>query len=119
MAFKMCNSVIRDPQGRVKFKRLSGPGADHYHIGVWVEADDPAQMERVTHVEYLLHPSFGNRLRRSENRKNDFSITFWAWGVFEVEARVFVQGQPEPERITHFLDIKLPADTGDNNVDVT
>ena len=48
MAFKMCNSVIRDPQGRGKVKRLSGPGADHYHIGVWVEADDPAQMERVT-----------------------------------------------------------------------
>ncbi|WP_207382945.1 pYEATS domain-containing protein [Pseudaestuariivita atlantica] len=115
----MQNSVIRDPKGRVKFKRLSADGADHYHIGVWIESDDPELMDRVSHVEYTLHPSFPNRERRSENRRNDFSITFWAWGRFDVEARVFVEGEAEPFRITHRLNIQLPADTGANYVDVT
>lgn len=119
MSFKMRNSVIRDPKGRVKFKRLSATGGDHYHIGVWVEAEDSALMDRVTHVDYTLHPSFPKPDRRSENRRNDFSITFWAWGVFEVTARIFVEGETAPRTITHMLDIKLPADTGDNYVDVT
>ncbi|MEL6808306.1 MAG: pYEATS domain-containing protein [Pseudomonadota bacterium] len=119
MTYKMCNSVIKDPKGRVKFKRLSATGGDHYHVGVWVEADTAEELDRVTHVEYLLHPSFPNRNRRSDNRKNDFSITFWAWGAFKVEARVYLRGVAEPVPISHFLDIKLPADTGQNYVDVT
>lgn len=118
MAYRLRNSVIRDPKGRIKFRRLSASGGEHYHIGVWLEADTETEMDRVTRVEYLLHPTFPNPNRSSANRKNDFSITFWAWGAFEIVATVHL-ADGETEQVRHRMDISLPADTGENYIDVT
>lgn len=120
MTYRMKNSIIRDPKGRIKFRRPAGAKNDLYHIGVWLEADSPAEMDRVTKVEYLLHPSFANRLRSSANRRNDFSITFWAWGFFEIEATVYLAGGEANNalKIKHLLDVNLPSDTGTNYVQV-
>ena len=40
--------------------------------------------------------------RQSENRANDFSITFWAWGAFEIVATVhFVDTAMTPLELRH------------------
>jgi transcription initiation factor IIF auxiliary subunit len=120
MAYRLKNSVIRDPGGRIKFRKLKEGGYEHYHIGVWLEADSEREMDRVSLVEYELHPSFEKRLRSSKNRSNDFSITFWSWGTFVIRALVhLVDKEAHPLVITHQLEYDLPADDGTNYVDFT
>jgi transcription initiation factor IIF auxiliary subunit len=118
MGFRLNNSIIRDPDGRIKFKRLKEGGYDHYHVGVWLEADDERDLERVEWVEYELHPSFRNRVRTSHNRANDFSITFWSWGTFHIQAKVHLAGA-DTVTVERELNYDLPADTGSNYVQVS
>ncbi len=112
-SYQLRESVIRTPSGKIKFRKR-GSGSAHYHIGVWLASLTDVDRNAVSHVEYLLHPSFANRNRRSANRANDFSITFWAWGAFDIKATVhFVNPDREPVTLTHKLSIQLPEDTGD------
>ena len=117
MAYRLRSSVIRNPDGKIKFRRSPSSETDHYHLGVSVVADSETELDAVDRVEYELHPTFRNRIRNSFNRKNDFSITFWAWGAFEIAATIhFVDPDADPEVIKHTLSIKLPTDTGENYV---
>lgn len=118
-SYKLKNNVIRDPKGRVKYKKFTPEGHEHYHIGLWVEADSEQELDQIQYVEYELHPSFQNRIRKSENRKNDFSITFWSWGTFKVSAKLHMIGRQEPILISHDLKYELPQDTLENYVDVS
>jgi transcription initiation factor IIF auxiliary subunit len=108
--FRLSNSVIRSPEGKIKFRRFSPNGYEHYHIGVWLESDDPEGLNLVSEVEYELHPTFATRVRRSRNRANNFSITFWSWGTFRVKAKVFLVDRDEPIFVEHDLQYDLPAD---------
>ncbi len=121
MAYRLRNRVIKNPEGKVKFKRLRDGGYEHYHIGVWLEADTEREMDHVDHVEYVLHPTFPNRERTSYNRGNDFSITFWSWGTFTVEAHIHFAGRSgkEPQIIRHDLAYELPPDSPDNYIEIT
>ena len=115
MSFSLRDSVIKTHDGKIKYRQFSEGGAEHYHIGVWLTNSDDSEMDQVEFVEYTLHPSFSRRERRSSNRDNDFSITFWAWGAFQIEARVhFVDPGMTPQTLHHKLGVRLPADTGDN-----
>lgn len=119
MPYNLRNSVIRNPDGKIKFKQSDESGTEHYHLGVWLVADSEAELDAVDSVEYFLHPTFRNRIRKSANRKNDFSVTFWAWGAFSIEATIhFVDPSVPSESVTHTLSVKLPADTGKNYVQV-
>ncbi len=116
--FRLANSIIRNPEGKIKFRRFSNDGYEHYHVGLWLEASDPDALNAVTHVTYELHPTFANRVRTSRNRANNFSITFWSWGTFDVKAEVHLADKEEPVIVHHELQYDLPADDGEY-IDVT
>ena len=117
MTLRLDQQVIRNPQGRIKYRRFHPTGREHYHLGLWLEGPDDV-LDRVDAVEYRLHPTFRTPLRRSKNRPNKFSITFWTWGMFEVEATVHFE-DGATEALSHFLQYELPADTGETYVDVS
>lgn len=119
MSYRLKNSIIRDPRGRIKFLKKRDGGYEHYHVGVWLEADSEREMDRVAMVEYELHPTFRERLRTSANRANDFSITFWSWGTFVIRASLHLVDQSSPQIVEHQLEYDLPADDGTNYVEVT
>jgi transcription initiation factor IIF auxiliary subunit len=108
--------VIHDPQGRVKFWQRTATSREHFHVGVWVDGD-PADLDRVRQVEYELHPSFRRRLRSSRNRENNFGITIWTWGLFNVHIVISMLDGSQTE-MDYFLDYQLPADDGTNYVQV-
>ena len=114
MGYDLQSSAIKSRSGKIKFRRTER-GTVLYHIGVWLVTASTEDRDAVDHVEYLLHPTFRTRERRSSNRANDFSITFWAWGAFEIKATVhFVDEGRQPRTILHELQPDLPVDTGDN-----
>ena len=109
MSYRLRNNLIRNPAGKIKYRRFHPNGYDHYHIGVWLEADSDRELDRVESVEYRLHPTFRNRIRRSSNRGNAFSITFWSWGTFVIEATIQLVGGGTVE-IRYQLAYDLPVD---------
>lgn len=110
------DQLIKNPAGRIKFRKFRAEGYEHYHIGVWLDETD-SFLDRVEFVEYELHHSFRNRVRKSASRSNKFSVTFWAWGGFDINVRVHLRNGEVIRRI-HKLDFRLPDDTGNNYVDV-
>lgn len=109
MSYRLRNNIIRNPAGKIKFRQFKPDGYQHYHVGVWLEGDDERALDRVESVEYTLHPTFAQPVRKSSNRSNDFSVTFWSWGTFTVHARVNLVGGGAVE-VAHDLDYDLPED---------
>ena len=116
MNLNIKQNVIRSVDGRIKFKKFSKTGREHYHLGVWVDGSE-RDLDQIDYVEYELHPTFTNRLRKSKNRKNNFSVTFWTWGMFDIEVRVHTHSG-EAETFTHRLEYSLPEDDGSTYIEV-
>ena len=75
MGIQIKQNVIKSTDGRIKFKKFTQAGHEHYHLGVWID-DDERELDQIAFVEYELHPTFSNPVRKSANRRNNFSITF-------------------------------------------
>ncbi len=118
--YSLRSSVIKTHSGKIKFRTFKAGGLPHYHIGVWLQSPVERALDQVSHVEYELHPTFTRRNRSSANRENDFSITFWAWGTFEIKAVVyFTDPSRPPVELSFPLKVELPADDGSNYEDVS
>ncbi len=110
-------TLIKNPDHKIKYKKFEKGGREYFHVGVWVGGSQK-ELSEVEKVEYLLHSTFKNRIRSSKARNNGFSVTFWAWGTFEIEITVYkIDG--DTESIIFPLDFELPVDDGTNYVDVS
>ena len=69
----------------IKFR---SDGKPHYQIFLEIESKEDPKLESLKSVEYVLHPSFKNRLRSSSERENKFRIELKAWGTFVVNVRL-------------------------------
>jgi transcription initiation factor IIF auxiliary subunit len=114
---KAYSTLITNPERRIKFKKYNDDGREYFHVGVWIDGSEE-ELSQVEKVDYVLHPTFKNRIRSSMSRNNGFSITFWAWGTFEIEVKIYkING--ESEEFIYPLHFDLPADNGSNYVDVS
>lgn len=86
MKLHLKNALIKDREGRTKYRIFRDGGFKHYHVGLWLDPEGLDPDNPVVEVRYLLHPTFKTPERFSRNAGNDFSITFWTWGMFEVSA---------------------------------
>ncbi len=64
------------------------------------------ELDSIEYVEYHLHPSFRNPIKRSRSKRNNFSITVKGWGVFELTARVKFKGDKKNLFLTHKLEFE-------------
>lgn len=117
MSYRFDRKLIKNPDGKVEFRRFRAGGRDHYHIATWLEGSDE-ELDRVARVEYRLHPSFKRPVRSSSDRGNKFSITLWAWGMFNVDAVLHFQDGTS-ESHNYYLNYELPDDDGENYIDLT
>lgn len=117
MKISVNSTVIKNPNGKVKFKTFNEGGSEHFHIGIWVEGDD-RDLDSIEKVQYKLHPSFKKYLRESAARSNNFSITIWTWGMFDIEVTISKKDGTE-EMLKYYLEYSLPEDDGTNYVDIS
>jgi hypothetical protein len=45
-------------------------------------------LDKVSEVSYLLHPSFSNPLAVSRDPTSDFEVWIWSWGGFPIKATI-------------------------------
>ena len=83
-------------------------GEDWWKWAVWLEGPDD-ELDQVESVEWILHPTFPNPVRRSMNRDDKFRLETAGWGVFPIRARVKTKDHQE---IVLKHDLKLHYDDG-------
>ncbi len=68
--------------------RFRSGGKPHYEIFLKIESETDPKLEELRRVEYVLHPSFKDRIRTSSERENNFQIQIKAWGTFVVTVKL-------------------------------
>lgn len=84
-------------------------GDNWWQWAVWLEGSDEA-LNQVELVEWTLHPTFPNPIRRCTNRANKFKLETAGWGVFPIRARVKMKGGSEEFSLSH--ELKLHYEDG-------
>lgn len=78
-------------------------GERRWNWSVWL-AGSEAELDRVDHVTYTLHPSFPNPVREIRTRKGGFRLKSSGWGEFTIYLDI-VDKDGEHRQLTH--DLKL------------
>ena len=60
---------------------------DRYNWTVFVVASKSV-LDNIQYVEYTLHPTFPNPVRRTTNRNQNFALSTSGWGEFDILAKI-------------------------------
>jgi hypothetical protein len=58
--------------------------------GIYIVGED-ADLDKIQCVEYILHESFPNRVRKKCDRSDDFVMVTQGWGTFQVKINVYLK----------------------------
>lgn len=86
-------------------------GENWWKWAVWLEGSGDA-LDQVETVEWLLHPTFPNPVRRCTNREDKFRLETAGWGVFPIRAKVHMK-DGQHHVLSHHL--KLHYEDGREN----
>lgn len=81
-------------------------GSDWWKWAVWVEGTDAA-LDQIEHVEWTLHPTFPNPIRKVDDRSQKFKIETGGWGTFPIQALVLTK-DGKSFRLRHNLSLFYP-----------
>jgi transcription initiation factor IIF auxiliary subunit len=81
-------------------------GEDWWKWAVWIEAPNKA-LDLVDFVEWILHPTFPNPVRRISDRTTKFRLETAGWGVFQITAHVQMKDGKQV-KLDHFLRFHYP-----------
>lgn len=81
-------------------------GEDWWKWAVWLEGSETA-LNTVKSVEWTLHPTFPNPVRKSSDRNSKFRIETGGWGVFPIVARIHLTDGSEL-KLKHQLKLHYP-----------
>lgn len=79
------------------------PRSDYYQVQIYLDADEPATLDKIEKVIYHLHPTFPERQRLLTNRNDRFQLEIKAWGEFMLYALVYFKSRNKPVRLKRYL----------------
>ena len=82
-------------------------GDNWWNWSVWIEGTSE-EIEAVTSVEWQLHPTFANPIRRVTNKATNFRLDTSGWGVFPIHASVHLKNG-NIEKLRHYLELHYPT----------
>jgi transcription initiation factor IIF auxiliary subunit len=99
------------PKLKIKFNNIARY-VGMRHVQNWYEwmvyVDEPDDvLQKIDAVEYLLHRSFPNPLRRRTDPSTNFSIESSGWGGFDIRITVFLKDGSRLET-SYLLDLSKP-----------
>jgi len=84
-------------------------GEDWWKWAVWVEGRDEA-LDLIEFVEWTLHPTFPNPIRKIHDRASKFRLATGGWGVFQIVARAQMKNGQQA-KLRHYLKLHYPDGT--------
>jgi len=104
---------IQPPVADLKFDNIArevGERQDQRWFEWTVFVDEGEEvLEQIEAVEYLLHRTFPNPLRKQTNPEDKFSISGSGWGEFTIKITVFFDNGGRLET-SYYLDLSRPWD---------
>ncbi|MFX1566498.1 MAG: pYEATS domain-containing protein [Promethearchaeota archaeon] len=107
---------LEKSNNRIKYKIVRAGGPEYYNLRIYLDGPDP-ELNKVKKVDYLLHPTFRQRLHSSNDRNDKFAIRIWTWGMFTIHATIHYKDGKKEDR-EFFLGYDLPKDDGTNYIKV-
>ena len=77
-------------------------GGDWWQWEAFLDDEGSGQLEQVDYVEYVLHPTFPNPIRRVDDPQGGFILKTAGWGTFTLKAFVYTR-EGEKLKLTHKL----------------
>jgi transcription initiation factor IIF auxiliary subunit len=77
-----------------------------WNWSVWIDGTSD-EIASITSVEWRLHPSFANPVRRVTDKATNFRLDTAGWGTFLIHASVQLQGGPTT-KLQHYLQLSRP-----------
>ena len=90
-------------RGKIRFRKFSRDGFDHFNLLIYVEGD----LRDLESVEYELHPSFADPIRRVTQREGGFPLRIWTWGEFEIAVTFYLADGSTEQTVHNLLYSKL------------
>ena len=84
-------------------------GDDWWSWWIWIEGAD-ADLDKVDHVVYTLHSTFGNPVRKIKDRDSKFVLKTEGWGTFMLYGKVVLKNTEEIP-LEHELTLEYPDGT--------
>ena len=95
--FQLIHSAQYNPE---LSKRQNRP---FYDIRVWLEAESPELLQKVSRVVYHLHPTFINPDREITDGGSKFELATVGWGQFNLSADVYFDEDSQPLRLFRYI----------------
>lgn len=89
-----------------EFRARTGIPLDHYDIRVVLDAEEPAMLDSVSHVEYILHPAYPVpvQVRTAErDRRTKFLLKELANGEYLLRAKVYMINGSAPICLERYI----------------
>jgi hypothetical protein len=103
-------SSVKQRAGSLEVKQKSDyQGNDWWEWSVWIEAP-PKSLSQIESVEYTLHPTFPERVRRHTNRRQNFRLDSAGWGEFMIGIEI-INSSGDRLRKQHWLTLEYPNPT--------
>jgi transcription initiation factor IIF auxiliary subunit len=79
-------------------------GTNWWRWTAFIEAKGSSNLEKIKYVEYQLHSSFKNPIKRVRTSSDGFALSMKGWGTFLLRARVvFEDSSMKPIMLEHSL----------------
>ena len=78
-------------------------GKDRWEWEAFLDDGGSGDLDKVDHVEYVLHETFPNPVRLVEDPRGGFALKTSGWGIFKLVAFVYRKGG-EKVKLTHMLE---------------
>ena len=82
-------------------------GDDWWQWSVWVEGKDE-DLNGIEFVEWTLHPTFPDPIRRSTDRNEKFRLDTGGWGTFPIRAKLHMKDGSDL-KLSHSLELYYPG----------
>jgi len=76
-------------------------GRDRWEWSVWIDGPATA-LDQIESVEYVLHPTFAQPVRRVQNRASRFQLDSRGWGEFMIHASITTR-TGQTQKLDHWL----------------
>lgn len=79
-------------------------GKNYWSWSVWIDTSTEI-INQIDMVEYILHPTFHNRVRRKTTKEDKFILSSKGWGEFMIHIKIYVSNKEEPILKKYYLNL--------------
>jgi transcription initiation factor IIF auxiliary subunit len=86
-------------------------GQDRWKWEAYIDDGGSGELNKIEFVEYVLHPTFPDPIRKVNSREDNFRMRTNGWGTFELKAFVYKKDGTK-EKLEHEIQLEYEPVSG-------